>query len=253
MDSVDGGFVINPLNDTATERLPQLHKHQQFSFRVDYIGDERQPVLVVDNFLANAEQLIDYCAQHSKFNTADLSYPGVRMPAPSTYLRAMLRDLGEIIYSTFAIKSTMIQGLRSDYSMVVTPPAQLRPPQCVPHVDSTGLNNLACVHYLCDETMGGTSLYRHRTTGYQTISDARKQLYLVELTAQLQQRELPKAYINGSTDLFEQLASYDAGFNRLVMYRSNHLHSGNIAPTFKFDPNPRTGRLTLNTFVHCQE
>ncbi|AQT58799.1 hypothetical protein CBP51_13735 [Cellvibrio mixtus] len=232
---------------------PQLYLHEQFRYRVDYVGDEHQPVLIVENFLANAEQLIDYCAHHCAFNTADLAYPGVRMAAPKSYLRAMLRDLGEIIYSTFGITSTMIHGLRSDYSMVVTPPTQLRPQQRMPHVDSTGLHNLACVHYLCNETMGGTSLYRHRQTGYQTISDARKAQYLAQLSEQLQQYELPMAYINGSTELFEQLTSYEACFNRVVMYRSNHLHSGNIASTFNFDPNPRTGRLTLNTFVHCQE
>jgi hypothetical protein len=27
------------------------------------------------------------------------------------------------------------------------------------------------------------------------------------------------------------------------------LHSGNIAPDFLFDTNPRTGRLTINTFI----
>jgi hypothetical protein len=59
-------------------------------------------------------------------------------------------------------------------------------------------------------------------------------------------------YINGDNQYYEQIGSYDAKFNRIVMYRGNVLHSANIAPDFNFDPNPRTGRLTLTSFIQCR-
>jgi hypothetical protein len=33
------------------------------------------------------------------------------------------------------------------------------------------------------------------------------------------------------------------------MYRRTTLHSGSLAPDFVPDPNPRTGRLSINAFL----
>jgi hypothetical protein len=59
-----------------------------------------------------------------------------------------------------------------------------------------------------------------------------------------------RRYINGETMHFEPIGAVGAAFNRLILYRSASLHSGCIAPGFRFDPNPRTGRLTANVFLH---
>ena len=56
-------------------------------------------------------------------------------------------------------------------------------------------------------------------------------------------------YINGDTALFEQIAKQDGLFNRMLVYRRNSLHSGCIAPDFVPDPNPLTGRLSINSFI----
>ena len=58
-----------------------------------------------------------------------------------------------------------------------------------------------------------------------------------------------KTYMNGSNNYFEQIAKIDAMFNRMVIYPSKILHSGNIPADFTFDPNPAKGRLTLNSFI----
>ena len=57
-------------------------------------------------------------------------------------------------------------------------------------------------------------------------------------------------YINGDTELFEQIASVPAVFNRILIYRRNSLHSGCIDRDFVPDPNPLTGRLSINCFMH---
>lgn len=52
-----------------------------------------------------------------------------------------------------------------------------------------------------------------------------------------------------STDLFEQIAKQDGAFNRMLVYRRNSLHSGCIESGFVPDPNPSTGRLSINSFI----
>ena len=41
-------------------QAPTLRLHENFSCRVDYVGAEKQPVLIVDNYMHNAEALIGF-------------------------------------------------------------------------------------------------------------------------------------------------------------------------------------------------
>lgn len=224
--------------------------HPLFSHKVEYIGREAQPVLVVENYIANPESLIDYCARFCRFNSADAYYPGERAPAPEAYVQAMNYHLNKIVYDTFGIDGSIIKSAQSDFSMVLTPPEQLKPIQCTPHYDSLLGTELAAVHYLCDTRLGGTSFYRHRETGFEYIDEPRAAAYANVIKVQASQSDYPKKYMNGSNDFFEQIASFEPVFNRLIIYRCTSLHSGNIAPDFLFDPDPRTGRLTINTFLY---
>lgn len=227
--------------------IPDLHP--DFSYKVDQVGNERQPVLVVDNFLRSADSLIDYCAKTATFNAEQGLYPGIRFPAPGLYIEAMSKHLGKLIYSVFDLPGNVRRGVKSVFSLVVTPPEQLLPPQSVPHSDSATMTDLATVHFLCGAEHGGTSLYRHRATGFEYVDDTRLDEYRKVIAEQEKLPDFPTGYMNGSNHLFEQIASYEAVFNRLIMYRCTSLHSGNIAPDFAFDTNPGTGRLSINTFI----
>jgi len=230
---------------------PKLHP--KIVHQVVYVGREKVPLIVIDNFLEDAESLIEFCVASAAFNNADSFYPGLRMPAPKLYIQAIHYYLGSLLDATFGLKKDMWQTGRSLYSMVVTPPAQLKVQQCIPHIDSFNRGDLACVHFLCDESKGGTSLYRHKKTGFEYIDPKRLEEYNQCVIAQGGIDIQQKSYMNGSTDLFEQIACIDAKFNRLVIYPGSVLHSGNIAPDFSFDPDPKTGRLTLNSFITRKE
>ncbi len=236
--------------------MSQAHpvpRHSDFRARVDAIGTERQPVLVIDNFLTHAETLVDFAATHAQFNSADANYPGVRAPAPGAYLQAFRAHLAELIYETFGLMAKDIVGAQADFSMVVTPPANLRPLQRIPHYDSNKSSELAAVHFLCGAEQGGTDFYRHRSTGFEFVDQDRRATYKQAVDRDVAEKGMPPlAYMQGDTQLFERIASYPAAFNRLLVYRCTSLHSGNIASDFSFDPNPRTGRLTLNTFIFCR-
>lgn len=45
-----------------------LKKHPEFTHKVEYIGLENQPVLIVDNFLANPQLLIHEACTYAQFN-----------------------------------------------------------------------------------------------------------------------------------------------------------------------------------------
>jgi len=105
------------------------------------------------------------------------------------------------------------------------------------------------VHYLCGADKGGTSIYRHRSTGFESVNAERVDQYKKIVRDEMESISYQPKYMNGSNEFFERIVSYEAVFNRLVMYRCTSLHSGNIAPDFILDSNPRTGRLTLNTFL----
>ncbi len=226
-----------------------MNLHPNFSYQVDYVGNEQSPVLIVDHFLSEPDSLIDYCVENSQFNSLDKFYPGVRSPAPNLYVQILYHHLHKIIYDIFSLKEGMVKTVKSDFSMVVSDPFQLSINQRVPHFDSVNEHDLAAVHYLCGSAFGGTSLYRHRATGYESVTDARLPRYSAILKEELSVGEYPKAYMNGDNDFFERVKSYEAEYNRIIVYPCKCLHSGNISSDFSFEKNPRKGRLTLNTFI----
>jgi len=66
-------------------------------------------------------------------------------------------------------------------------------------------------------------------------------------------RELAAAdasYIVGDTELYQQTAAFEAAFDRLLVYRSRSLHSGQIRSAEALSDDPRAGRLTANIFVN---
>ncbi|MDO8343494.1 MAG: DUF6445 family protein [Cellvibrio sp.] len=226
--------------------------HPELSYKFYNVGSEQTPLLVIDNFIQDAPSLVEYCAENTKFSKVDNFYPGLRMVAPTQYIHAINRYLAELLSNIFGLTQDKIAGGKALYSMVVTPPDQLEITQCLPHIDSYLSGDLACVHFLCDKEKGGTSLYRHRKTGYEKITSENIDHYKQSVVEEGALKFDIKSYMNGSNAYFEQIASVDAMFNRMIIYPSNILHSGNIAPDFNFDPNPISGRLTLNSFIYCK-
>ena len=137
--------------------------------------------------------------------------------------------------------------------MVTAKPEDLKPVQSMPHIDGTTANDFSTVHYLCSSNYAGTSLYRHRRTGYALIPDFRHDRYRAVLEQELRESPQPaQGYINGDTEMFERIASAEVAFNRLVLYPSHALHSADIGRDFAFDPDPRTGRFSVNSRIQMR-
>lgn len=228
----------------------QLRRSPGARLRVDYPGAERQPVVCIDDFVDRPGALRADAIARGDFHDNTGLYPGHRRAAPRAYYQLLYENLPGLIEEVFGISSGQIASAESSYSLVTTPPAELKPMQRVPHFDSARPTELAMIHYLCGAEMGGTSFYRHRGTGFEWVDEPRRQPYFEALEAEARAGQLPPpAYINGDTDQFERIASYDGVYNRLLIYRCTSLHSGDIPADFTFDTDPARGRLSVNTFL----
>lgn len=213
-------------------------------------GREQQPVVVIDNFAPNPAGLIDYALSRGDVRPAQNFYPGLRSPTPPVYNDYLCQHLRPLLSSCFGLRDSKPRQVESWYSLVATPVEQLSPWQQIPHFDRPQPQDLAVLHYLCRAPHGGTSFYRHRATGFEYIDGNREANYLASVKAELaKQRQAGAGYINGDTEYFERIESVDCVFNRALVYRCSSLHSGNIPADFAFDPDPRSGRFTIASFL----
>jgi hypothetical protein len=213
------------------------------------IGREQAPLLVIDNLVADAEALVELAAG-KMFGDVTSYYPGVRVKAPLGYQQFVLEQMRGLFAETFGIGANTLRFTACYYSLVTTPPEKLAHLQCIPHIDSVLGNELAFVHYLFKLDHGGTAFYRHRSTGFESITEERKVEYFRTVEAEKTGPDKPSlSYINGSTALYEQIRSEAGVFNRLLVYRRNSLHSGSISSPAALSPDPRIGRLSINGFL----
>ncbi len=216
--------------------------------QVALIGRERQPVIIVDNFVPAPDTLVGLAAG-SKFAAMGAYYPGLRAPVPTECVTAYIAPLAELISVTFGVSANP-ELIEAMFSLVTTPPAALRPIQRMPHFDGCEPERLALLHYLGGCKGSGTAFYRHRSTGFETISPTRLEPYDAALHRDVAAHGMPDpAYIAGDTPIFEQTAHFEAQFNRALIYRGNVLHCADISPETPLSDDPLTGRLTVNTFL----
>lgn len=212
------------------------------------IGPEKEPLLIIDNFAPQPEAWVKLAGVQT-FQKLAPYYPGVRAPISADYLQLHVAPLFPLLAETFGYRNGA-RLVEVFYSIVTTPPEDLAPLQRMPHFDGGGDEKLALLHYLCPASMGGTAFYRHHSTGYQTVPDARYPAYKASIEADVAAHGMPPpAYFRQSNAVFERIGHCEAAFNRAVIYRGTNLHAIDVPDAFDFDPSPESGRLTINTFL----
>jgi hypothetical protein len=214
---------------------------------VRLVGDEGEPVAVIENFASESDALRNHAATLS-FAEGEDYYPGVKAAADPAYIRTQQSVLGPIFREVFGIAGR-IAVLEASYALVSAPRQTLTLEQRMPHVDALEPGRLALIHYLVPGGCDGTAFYRHRSTGFETITLARSAQYFDRLNADLRTHgQPPDEFPNGSTPIFEQIDHFEGHYNRALIYRSRLLHSGAISPDSILPANPHTGRLTITGF-----
>jgi hypothetical protein len=214
------------------------------------VGHEHQPVIVIDDVLREPSALLEYVMHAVRFAPPGNHYPGLRgEPMPKAYAANLIRGLGPLIGDTFGVDPAGKIGANFYFGLATVRPDALSALQRLPHFDTTNPNQIALLHYLCDGEHGGTAFFRHRGTGFERILEDRKDAYFSKLRGEMAEGQRPARYMGGDDPLFEEVAAFEARYNRLLIYRSAALHSGRIGPKANFSPDPRMGRLTANLFL----
>jgi hypothetical protein len=226
-----------------------LATHPELTVQELTIGRERAPLLVIDRLLADAGSLVELAAS-KVFGDVVTYFPGIRAKAPLSYQQFILEKFGPVFAGYFGLGGARLRFTACHFSLVTTPPQALDYLQRIPHTDSFIGSQLAFIHYLFKADFGGTAFYRHRKSGFEVVDEARSVEFMALRDAEKDGPDAPPpAYINGDTPLYEELARQQGIFNRMLIYRRNSLHSACIDAGFVPDPDPRTGRLSLNGFL----
>lgn len=232
-------------------------KTREFSLNskasIKFIEVGKESVLLVDNFVADYNYLKEFACQQGCF-AKEVYYPGLRAKVPEEFIENLKSFLQQEFAQNYDFSmDCKVSFLSITYALVTSFPEQLNLAQRMPHIDSNEENQWAIVIYLFDDDLGGTSFYRHRSTGLETVSKQDEQSYKAALRADLMKKGLPKpAYICGDTAIFERIAKVEAKPNRAIIYKGRSLHSGDIASTRAVSSDPSSGRLTISAFFTIQ-
>lgn len=225
------------------------------TIEVRHLGEEREPVVIIDAATGQGDALVEYAATRSRFEAASVigsAYPGLLGPAPTAYLDALVRLVIPLISRYFGEEAAAPARAWGNFGLVATAPDLLTPEQRTPHVDAADDMQFAAVHYLCRGNPDGTGFFRHRSTRYETLSASRLADYRARLEAELAREPPRMGYVTGGGPLFERIGACEARFDRLVLYRASLLHSGLITKVPTEAADPRRGRLTGNLFLQCR-
>jgi hypothetical protein len=222
------------------------------SLQVLAVGEENTPVIVIDDFAENTAGLIDIACLSVNYGPDSTSaYPGVRAKLPRDYVVAVLNRIYRLLFQVYEVPANLgMKPVNTVYSLISTPEKELTLAQRVPHFDSNAPFYLAVLHYLNPGGFCATGLFRHKPTGFEKVTESRRDEFFRSSEAFIEAHgEPPAQYIKGSNDHFELYERIDYKPNRLVAYPGSLLHSGLVDPAVDINPDPRTGRLTANIFV----
>lgn len=222
------------------------------NIRVEWIGDERNPVVVIDNFVADPEAVCAFAGALDYAPMAGQYYPGVRAEPPegrNDYADTTFQATSQVLKEFFGCRRRA-EIFRSLFSLATTPPDELSHVQRLPHFDTVFENRFATVHYLCGPEFGGTAFFRHRSTGFETLTEDRHDEYMATLEKEVALHGLgAPSFITGDTPIFDHIATFDAAYNRAIVFRGHTLHSGAISNQLALPTDPATGRLTVVNFI----
>jgi hypothetical protein len=211
-------------------------------FQLHHIGAEKQPLVIVDNVLAEPQALVDAACTADFYVPQHTRYPGLNARLPDDYYSLVVPALRGPMQAAFGLPTSVYLDYFGYFGLVTVSASEAEPIQKIPHHDGPDPGQLATVHYLSRQAYGGTGFFRHKTTGFEAIDPVRRDRYVETAQAEL-------AAAQG-----EEMANYDliaeaeSVFNRLIVYRGHVLHSALPGMT-SLSRDPAKGRLTANGFV----
>ena len=215
--------------------------------KVVNFSSKNHNLVQIDDFMEVPQAAIQ-SASLQNFAKITPQYPGVRAPLPRKVALDWLEALAPFLDSHFGGAKNGWE-VQAWFSLVTARPDELVPMQRFPHIDGTDPRQLAMMLYLHHTGHGGTGFFRHRSTGFEALTDETFPQYRAALEEDVRRTGLPAAaYVTDGDPHFDRIFESQGAFNQAVFYRGNLLHSGLIEANESLSPDPATGRLTINAF-----
>jgi hypothetical protein len=218
------------------------------SVRLRKVGAEQQPLLVVDDVLADPWAMVDAARAADFYRPPHTNYPGLNANLPEAYDRTVVTALRGPIEAAFGVKASAVLKFFGFFALATTPASAATPVQTIPHLDGPDPNRLAMVHYFCQDDFGGTGFFRHQATGFESVGASRTDVYAAALEAELVQER--RTFAGHDTPGYDLIDQAEPVFNRLILYRGHVLHAG-LLGRGGGSADPTAGRLTANGFIEA--
>lgn len=229
----------------------QCRRFSETDFEVQEFGDEKQRLVMASSFLTDPDFAIANGVLQ-KFTSITPQYPGLRAPLPDDVLGDWLDALCPMLNAQFAEPGTRWTA-NGWHSIVTQAPEKLLPIQRLPHVDGVEPGLVAMMLYLNQTPHGGTAFFRHKATGYQSLTAETFPVYKRALEREVAASGLPpNSYVADGAPYFERIHVSAGAFNSAIFYRGNIFHSGVINSAGPFSADPRVGRYTINVFWRAE-
>lgn len=213
--------------------------------------------LVFDDALLDPQAWVDTAIQHrARFvEGAWNAYPGPELP--------LAAEVTDRLSDFFAHHARAALGARrtlrahSRFAQVTRAAESLAPCQRFCHRDrlssEPGTVIAASVLYLFDDPrLGGTSFYRPRRPMADIDALVSDSVRLASDDFNARHPEIAPGYMRSGNPWFEHIATVPPRYNRLIVYRGDLFHSGDIARPDLLSADPASGRLTVNGFFTCR-
>jgi hypothetical protein len=218
------------------------------SVRLRKVGVEQQPLLIVDDVLADPWAMVDAARAAEFYRPPHTNYPGLNANLPEAYYRTVVTALRGPIEAAFGVSSSAVLKFFGFFALATTQASAATPVQTIPHLDAPDPSRLAMVHYVCQGDFGGTGFFRHDATGFESVDASRTHAYAAAVEAELAQDR--RTFAGAETPGYALIDQVEPAFNRLILYRGHVLHAGLLGQGGGA-ADPATGRLTANGFIEA--
>lgn len=211
------------------------------------IGHEKNRIAFVRDVFDDPYDIISLaCSAH--YASVNEEYPGLRSPVDERVASLVRPAIQAAVQRLLQVDSLDMKG-GVHYSIVTKRPFDNFGMPRKPHFDGSTGALIAAVLYLNNGPHGGTGFFRHKGTGFELITERRRDFYQTILKLE-QDRvgSLKDRSFGRDHPSYERIGTARPIFNSMVVYPGNILHSGDIDKIAPIPFDAKTGRLTINAF-----
>ncbi|OUS68493.1 hypothetical protein B5G52_19395 [Pseudoalteromonas sp. A601] len=232
--------------------MKQLELNPNYKVTSIKINDINEDILIVDDFIKDLEPIMHFAKQYAYLQPVGSDgtlYPGKRDDMPEPYFKVFIKLINNLLEKKHLNTDDKNVYLhKAKLSLVTLEPKDLNTLQKMPHVDSTDDKTFAAVHYLVGGEFGGTAIYRYIPFNLIKITKDKEHLAHQMITQVKNNPIQHQSYLSDNTSLFEKVVNVSAKLNRVVLYKSNLLHSANLKDKINYIDDINLGRLSISSF-----